>query len=64
MENIGCFFAFDYFIGTIILICLHASWWMWLIFIAGGLFWFIVWLIFSSGSGSDSSSGNSTQNKA
>lgn len=64
MENIGCFFAFDYFIGIIVLLCLHASWWVWLIFIAGGLFWFVVWLIFSCGGGSGSSSGNSTQNKA
>ncbi len=64
MENMGCFFAFDYFIGIIILLCLHAPWWVWLIFIAGGLFWFIVYAVSEwGGGGSDSSSDNSTLDK-
>lgn len=55
MKDMGCFFAFDYFIGIIVLLCLHASWWVWLIFIAGGLFWFIIWAISNSGGSGGSS---------
>jgi len=61
MENLGCFMAFDYFIAIILLIYLHASWWMWLIFIVGSLFWIFVWLIFYGGGGS--SSDNPKQDK-
>ena len=38
----GCFIFFDYLIGLIILIRIHASWWAWLIYIVSVLVWFVI----------------------
>ena len=38
----GCFIFFDYLIGLIILIRIHAPWWAWLIYIVSVLVWIVV----------------------
>ena len=38
----GCFIFFDYLIGQIVLIRIHASWWAWLIYIVSVLVWIVI----------------------
>jgi hypothetical protein len=47
----GCFFFFDCLVGLIILICIHAPWWAWAIYIFSVLVWIVIGV--SGGSGSD-----------
>lgn len=47
----GFFIIFDYIIAFFVLIAFHASWWAWLIYFGGALFWFVVWTLNDSDTG-------------
>ena len=38
----GCFIFFEYLIGLIVLIRIHAPWWAWLIYAVSVLVWIVI----------------------
>lgn len=38
----GCFIFFDYLIGLIILIRIHAPWWAWTLYVVSVLVWIVI----------------------
>ena len=49
----GCFIFFDYLIGLIALIRIHAPWWAWTLYIISVLVWLVFGVPGEGGGGSD-----------
>ena len=56
----GCFFFFDCLVGLIILICIHAPWWAWVLYAVSAVIGVFVWAAQDSDS-DDKKSGGTKQ---
>ena len=45
----GCFIFFDYLIGLIILIRIHAPWWAWTLYVVSLLVWIVIGALHDEG---------------